>query len=382
MPNTLTGLAPFIYEAVDVVSREMVGLVPAVSISASADRVALNQDVTYSVVPDMVAQDLVPAARVPDWTDTDVDVGTMRLTKQRKVPWYWTGDDQRRVDAMGLRAIQDSKLAQAIRTLVNEMEADLAALYVHASRVYGTAGATPFATAGDFSDVAQVRRILMDNGAPLTGLQLVMNTAASANLLSKQVRADIQGSDSMLRSGVLLDIHGVQLRESAQIKTHTKGTGANYLVDDAANYAAGATTVHVDTGTGSFVAGDVVSFADDASAGGYVVGTGFAGDGDGDIVINAPGLTGAVLNNKAVTIGNNYTANMAFARSAIHLLTRLPLRPESGDLATDVMMVTDERSGITFEFATYKGYYGETLQVAASWGVKANKPEHMALLLG
>ena len=38
MGNTLTGLIPDLYEALDVVSREMVGMIPSVMLDAQAAR--------------------------------------------------------------------------------------------------------------------------------------------------------------------------------------------------------------------------------------------------------------------------------------------------------------------------------------------------------
>lgn len=52
-----------------------------------------------------------------------------------------------------------------MRTLVNEVESDLAALYVKASRACDTAGTAPFGTAGNLTDTAGTLRILEENGA-------------------------------------------------------------------------------------------------------------------------------------------------------------------------------------------------------------------------
>ena len=81
------------------------------------------------------------------------------------------------------------------------------------------------------------------------------------------------------------------------------GTGTGYLVDLVAGYEAGDTTIHVDSGTGTILEGDVINFEDDATD--YFVETGFVGDGDGDIVLRAPGLTAALADGKTVTIAGN-----------------------------------------------------------------------------
>ena len=123
--------------------------------------------------------------------------------------------------------------------------------------------------------------------------------------------------------------------------------------------------------------GDIITFAGDANK--YVVATAVSG---GLLTIAKPGLRQAVADNAAITVGNSYTANMAFHRSSLILATRAPALPVEGDMADDRMLITDPRSGLTFEVALYKQYRQVRYEMSLAWGSQLIKPEHSALLLG
>ena len=95
-----------------------------------------------------------------------------------------------------------------------------------------------------------------------------------------------------------------------------------------------------------------------------------------------PGIRVAWVNNDPITTGAAYAANMAFSRSAIALMTRVPLMPEGGDSADDVTLITDPQTGLSFQVALYRQYRQVAFEVGLAWGVKAVKTEAIALLLG
>lgn len=387
MANTLTNLIPSAYSALDVVSRELVGMIPSVTRDPTTERAAVNQTVYSPVAPAVTAGNITPGVTPPNDGDQTIGSVSLTITKARRVPIRWNGEEQRGLNTggPGYRPILQDQFTQAFRTLANEMEADLTALYSTASRSYGAGGTVPFGTAGDYTDASNVLKILLDNGAMSMDRHLVLNTGAGANLRGKQGGrgVDLEGTDRILRQGVLLDIHGFAIRESAQIKTHTKGTNASAATTDATGYAIGSTSIGLaSAGTGTIVAGDSITFT--GVAGTYVVVT---GDTDvsngGTIVIAAPGLIAAIpASATAITLSASGPRSMAFTRNAIVLAARLPALPEEGDMAVDRTTVVDPVSGFAFEIAQYNQYRQIQYEVSAAWGVKTVKPEHLALLLG
>lgn len=388
MANTLTNLIPDVYAALDVVSRELVGFIPAVARDASADQVAAGQTLRIPVAPaNSAGVDITPAMAIPAAADQTISNVSLTITKQRAFPFSWTGEEIKAVNTgPGYLTIQQNQIAQAIRSAINEMEADIAvAAYKGASRAYGTAATTPFPTAGDYSDAAQTRKILDDNGAPLSDRTLAINTSAGANIRGKQAQAYMAGDTSLQRQGVIYDINGFAIRESAKVVTATAGTMAS-ATTSAAALTVGQTVLPLATaGTGVVAAGDIITIANDTNK--YVVSAvSFAGSNpaSGDsITIAAPGLRVAQASaTRAITVIATAARNIGFSRNAILLATRLPVTPPAGDLASDRIAITDPVSGISLGFAYYPGYMMGEYQIQLTWGVSVIKPEHVAVLLG
>lgn len=383
--NTLTNLIPSLTADLDVISRELVGLIPAVTLDTSLARGKVGQVIYSDVAPALSSGNITPAMAVPAEADGTIGNVAFSLSKSKAVPFSWDGEEERGLNTgAGAGVIRNHQFAQAIRTLTNEVEADLAALQSKFSRAYGSA-TTAFGTGGDFTDGSKVLKILKDNGAPLSDNQLVINTDAGANFLGKQGIYNYQGDANILRQGVFQTIAGMDIRESGQIVSQTAGAMAS-ATTTAAVLSVGQTVLPLATaGTGVVAAGDVITLANDTNQ--YVVtSVTFAGANPtaGDsITIASPGIRKAQTSAaRAITVIASTARNMAFNRSAIVLATRLPERPSAGDMAIDVTTIVDPRSGLAFEVSVYPGYRKVRYEVALAWGCEVVAPRHTALLLG
>lgn len=381
MANVLTDLAADIYKAADIVGRELVGFIPSVTINAGSEAAAQGDPIrSHFTRQAVVNTSVTPSMTIPEGDDQTVDNKTMTVSQIASVQIPWTGEDIKHVNnGSGFETIYGDQIAQAMRGIVNAIEARVATVaYQGASRAVGTAGTTPFATSHGI--VNDARKILADNGMPISDgrVSLVMDTTAGVNFrnLSNLYKVNEAGDGRLLRQGVLTDISGVMMRESGQLQAHTKGTGSGYLLNDASS-AIGDTTIAADTGSGTILAGDIVTFAGTTDK--YVVNTALSG---GSFAIGSPGLRAAEADNDAITVGNSYAANVMLHQSAVELVMRPLAKPLGGDAAVDIMTVQDPLSGLVFQISVYKGYNKAMIDVTTLYDAKAWKPDAIAIVMG
>jgi hypothetical protein len=101
----------------------------------------------------------------------------------------------------------------------------------------------------------------------------------------------------------------------------------------------------------------------------------------GVAIIGKPGLRASHIDNDAVTVGNNYTPNIALHRSAIELAIRPPALPPA-EAAVDVMDVTDPLTGAHDPAGALRRLPEAMLEARCFYAAKVWKSELVATLLG
>lgn len=378
MALTLTGLIPTIQSANQKVSRELIGFIPSVTVNARAQAAAVGQTITSAVSPARTASTITAAATPPATGSTTYGTNSFSIADSKSVLIDWSGEEELGVDVQGrpVNLILERDFAQAFRTLANEIESDIGALYVAASRATGTSGTTPFGST--LTEAAAGHKIIDDNGAPPSLRFMLGNTTTTAALRLRATLNDPnQAVQDFVQQGAMINLFGAGYKQSAGVASHTKGTGTSYQTNNASGYAIGDTTIALDTGSGTVLAGDVVTFTGDTNQ--YVVKTALSG---GNIVLQEPGLRATLADNVAMTITNSYTANLIFSQDALELAVRLPKSPTLGDGAADVMTMQDPVSRLMFEIRLYKLYRMIRYEVGIAWGVNAPNPRHLAIIKG
>ncbi|HEX5126497.1 MAG TPA: P22 phage major capsid protein family protein [Rhodocyclaceae bacterium] len=381
MANVLSNLAADIYKSADTVARELVGVLPSSTLNFSTDGAALGDTIRSFATRAATVQTVTPSMTIPEGTDQTVDNKTMVINQIASVQIPWTGEDMKHVNnGSGFETVYGAQIQQAMRAIANQVESYVAGVaYKGASRAFGISGTSPFAS--NFNEIAELRQILVDNGASMDGTSsLVLNTVGGTRLrnLAQLQKVNEAGNDQLLRQGELLNLQGLMLKESGGIASVTAGTGASYTTNTT-GYAAGATAITLITGSGTVLAGDVVTFAGDTNQ--YVVAGGIAAPGV--ITLAAPGLRKPIAASAvAMTVSASYTANLAFKQSAIEVAMRPMANPVGGDAAVDSMIVQDDRSGLVFTVDAYKGFKKAMFMVSAVYDAKVWKPEFVAILKG
>ena len=377
--NNLTGLIPVLYAALQVVSRELVGIIPAATRYFGAEGVALGQSIRVPISPTKTPRTITPGQLPPVAVGTDFGHSDMIISNNKAVEASaMTGDEELSLGSQ-LGTMLQHEYEQAMRALVNDVERDLCAEAVQgaleAGNYIGIPGTVPFATS-PHKDFAQAVKYLDDKGAPKFSRQAVINTSAAANLRSSEKLNSVahSGTPDLLRQGVLDNLHGFAIRESAGLVLMSAGTAVSVTLSAAANPSD--KMIAIDALTGTLNKGALITIGAER----YVVKSDYAA-GATQIAIG-PEIIVAAASGATGTVTSSYLPSVMFTPDFVYSIVRPPTMPKGGDSARDVMNITDPISGLTFQVALYPGYKKNIVEIGLAWGQKVINPMHGVALLG
>lgn len=276
----------------------------------------------------------------------------------------------------------NSQLSEAIRGLCNNVDEAILALYTNVYGWGGVSGTTPFGT--DFAAFTEARAALAKQLAPKNDRYCVVDEDAEANalLLRPMWDASAKGSTDTLREGELGRVYGAFWAMDQNIPSHTAGTAVGATTDGSA-YAAGVTTVDLaSAGTGTILAGDIITFAGDSQT--YVVSTGDADVSDGGTIVFAPGLKVAIATAAvAITVKATHVVNLLFQKDAFALAARPAEASDPLGIAdAQRKAIMDPVSGLSLALEVSRQHYRTRFAFSTLYGVQCIRPELAARIAG
>lgn len=266
---------------------------------------------------------------------------TFTIDKRKHVAW---GFDMQTL-TLSIEEYSERYIKPAVIQLANQVDMDLAGLYIDVNRAYGTAGTTPNA----FSYLGGTAQIMDEQAVPTDQRRLVLNPKANWTMADafKGLYWEKKVSD-VVTKGYLGNIANMDIYSSQNVKVHTKGTWATSgTIQVKTTSTSGDSTIALKglTSGATILAGDIFTIADvyainpitRQSTGQlqqFVVVTGDTADGSGyaDPVVS-PSIVyvsgGAYNTVSALPVADatvtaptaNHTANLAFHKNAFGLVT-------------------------------------------------------------
>lgn len=186
--------------------------------------------------------------------DTAETSTTLSVNNQKGVDLNFTSAER----TLSIQDFSTRILEPAMSVLASNLEADALSMY---KDVYNLVDGD--AAAFTFGSVVDAKTMLTNMLVPNGERSMVMNTSHANKLIRDRKDAFNPGSDvtKMFREGIVDRSAGFDLYENTLVLPHTTGTAAKvttYLVNGGAQTGAALT---VDTGTTTFLAGDVISIA-------------------------------------------------------------------------------------------------------------------------
>lgn len=335
MANTILTVQEIARELLPLLKEKLV-MPETVNKNYSAEFVGKGDTIIVEKPAVFVADEFGTTINLQDITERSVSV---KMDKIADVSFSISAKDF----ALAMPQFKTKYLASAAQAIAEKVNQDGLNLYKDIPYYYGVSGTTP----DELKDIAQGRKVLNDNKAPMMPRFAAWDTAAEAEylVLDAIVNADKSGTTEALRAGAIGNVFGFQNYVSQAVKTHTAGTFVAVttpLVNG--TIAVDATTITMDGGAGTetILAGDIFTID-----GAQYVATADAAAVAGAISVAVyPAVASEIADNTEVVFPDKtagaHVANLVYQRDAFIFVTR----PLELPMDKEAYVVTDPESGL------------------------------------
>lgn len=375
MANSLSVVMPKLLAQGLMAMRQMAVLPRYVNRGYEAIAGEKGSVVTIPIPSAIAAQAVTPSYVPPNDADIAPTSTTITLDQWWEAPFYLTDKDLLEI-VSGTIPMQAS---EAVKSLANKIDN---LLITKAEQTFpnftGTAGTTPYGN--DVSEFNDVMAMLDDRLAPVDNRFHAVSAKAKGQALNLRAFQDAawRGDTAGIIKGEIGEKLGAFWFMDQNLTRHTAGTGTGYKVNNGAGYAIGDTVLAVDTGTGTVLAGDKITFSGGTTT--YVVASSVGGGTVTSITLASP-LMAAVADNEDITIAASHRQNLVFHRDALALATRPFAASDPMGLGTFLSMV-DPVSGLAMRLEVSRQHKRTRWSFDILCGVGAPRNEWGGVVLG
>lgn len=381
MANSLTGFSsPNVQGPVLEVLRQNAVFPRLAMVIRDSDGKNRNDTIDLPITSAITARDIAPAITPAANQDMTTSRRQLSLSKWQEATFNLTDKE----DAALRDGVLSEQMVEAIKSIGNAIDEDgHLKLYAAQYANVGTPGTTPFSSTS-VTALAQARRFLSTELAPVTDRYFVFDPMVEANMMTvgNILQAEQFGSRSGIADGTAGRVLGFDLFVNQNVSTLTADTTSwvtGYSIATG-GAAAGATTITVINATqgGAINGGTMFKSA----SGYYSVYTTVTSTTNTNVaLVIQPALATAASSGDAITVVASYTPNIAFHRGALAFASR-PLAGALGAEDGNVSQVIDPVTGIALRFAVTREHYQSTVRVSCLWGFLARRPEHIVNIAG
>ena len=380
MANSLTNVIPQLL-AQGLMALRQQSIMPRL-VNRSYDSMAAQSGSTIDIpIPSSItANAVVPGTTSQAVSDLSPTKATITLNQWYEAAFNLTDEELKNVEENNLMPMQASEAIKALANKVDTYIMNLASSATNGvSQNGGTAGTTPFAS--NLDAYLAARKELNNSAAPMDDRYCVINADAEAEALSLEAfqNAAWRGDTDGIIRGQIGQKLGATWVVDQNVQTHinANGTPTGFLVNNGAGYAAGITSMVIDTGSNNPAVGDIFTVAGDTTS--HVVTAGTS-----TLITFTPGLGAAVADNAALTFTASAAAfarNLLFHRDAFAFASR-PLEDGMMVGGDNVMSNVDPVSGLSLRVEVTREFKQTRVSYDILYGGALVRPELASLILG